>query len=205
MMTTTNRNGKRLIWTTALALSAAAVIGGGGGGCKSSDQQHDVQVDQSIDHREQNRMLVRWTLAENVYNGVAAERAVYPKDFDPGTAVLNRLGVQRAQILADASRNSTAPIVVLRGDAPDELFDARIAAVRQELIAAGLKAEQITLAKDIPVGGGALPSDRALLQYQRLISDYLPRQQSQGSSTDDNGIGMVNRPTASNSSNSSSN
>jgi hypothetical protein len=126
-------------------------------------------------------MLVRWTMAENVYNGVAAERAVYPKDFDPGTAVLNRLGVQRCEILADASRDSKAPIVVVRGDAHDELYASRCDAVRQELIDAGLKAEQITLA-DTSVGGGALPSDRALLSYDRLMSDYLPKQETKSGS-----------------------
>ena len=177
-MTTTNRKRNGLMWTTmaALALSAAAAIIGGGGGCKSSDQ-HEAQVEESANLSEQNRMLVRWTMAENVYNGIAAERAIYSKDFDPGTAVLNRLGVLRAQTLADALRDSTAPIAVLRGDAPDELYDARIAAVRQELITAGLKAEQITLAKDVPVAGGATPSDRALLSYQRMLSDYVPKQQ----------------------------
>lgn len=169
MMTT-----KQLILKSAIGLTITIAAGG----CSSSnDKPHDEQVDQSANLSEQNRLLVRWAVAENVYNGIAAERAVYPKDFDPGTAVLNRLGVNRVETLADASRDSSAPIVVVRGDATDALYNARIAAVKQELFHAGMKPEQIAIAQDAPVGGGANQSDRALLSYQRLMSDYVPKQE----------------------------
>ena len=168
-------NAKVWMWTAAASLAAAAAAIGG---CKSTNA-HEEQVDESADKSEQNRMLVRWALAENVYNGVAAERAVYPKDFDAGSATLNRLGTQRLETLVDASRNTTAPIVIVRGDAPDALYASRVEAVRKELIAAGLTADEAEVARDTHVGGGRASSDRALLTYQRLMSDYVPRQSQQ--------------------------
>ena len=169
-----NLNAKWWIWTAAASLAAAAALGG----CKSSDS-HEAQVEDSADLSEQNRLLVRWTLAENVYNGVAAERAVYPKDFDASSATLNRLGTQRLQTLVGASHNTTAPIVIVRGDATDELYTSRVETVRKELIAAGLTADEAPVARDTHVGGGRSSSDRALLTYQRLLSDYVPQQSQQ--------------------------
>ena len=178
-MTTTTKskglNTKLWIWTAAASLATAAAALSG---CKSSDS-HEAQVNDSADLSEQNRLLVRWTLAENVYNGVAAERAVYPKDFDASSATLNRLGTQRLETLVDASRNTTAPIVIVRGDAADELYASRVETVRKELIAAGLTADEAQVARDTHVGGGRVSSDRALLTYQRLMSDYVPRQSQQ--------------------------
>ena len=164
------RNVKRTIWSlaTATALAAAATVGGG---CKSNETR-DTDADISADLIDQNRMLVRLALAENVYNGIAAERAVYPDDFDAGSASLNRLGEQRVEMLIDASRNSTQPIAVLRGGADDALYAARVDAVRQELIDGGLAADGITIAKDTHVGGRPQSSDRALISYNRLLAGY---------------------------------
>jgi hypothetical protein len=202
MTTTTkskNRNAKLWMWTAAASLTAAAVLGVGG--CNASGA-HEAQVEESADRSEQNRMLVRWTLAENVYNGVAAERAVYPKDFDAGGATLNRLGTQRLETLVDASRNTTEPIVIVRGDAADELYTSRVETIRKELIAAGLTGDEANVARDTHVGGGRVSSDRALLTYQRLMSDYAPKQSQQQMST---GFTPVTSGLGSNSSGSSSN
>ena len=171
-----NANGKTWTWATAAALAAAAALGGG---CKS-DNEKDVRVDESADLVEHNRLLVRLALAENVYNGIAAERAVYPKDFEPGTAVLNRLGARRVATLVDASRDggaaaAAAPIVIIRGDAPDELYASRVAAVREGLIDAGMSADAITVGRDTHVGGGAVGSDRALIAYEQLMAGYAPQ------------------------------
>jgi len=187
----TKRNMKEMIRARAAAIAlatAAAAAALGGGGCASSDK-HDEQVAESADLSEQNRMLVRFSLAENVYNGIAAERTVYSRDFDPGTAVLTQLGTRRIGTLAELSRNSTAPIVIVRGDAPDALYAQRVAAVRNELVADGMQVDEITLAQDVPAGGGTVSSDRALLAYQRLISDYLPKQQQGGESVAGGSVG----------------
>lgn len=170
MTTKRSTNGTMRLWAAAAALAAATALGAG---CRS-DGERDAHVDDSADLAEHNRLLVRLALAENVYNGIAAERAVYPKDFDPASAQLNRLGAQRVATLADASRsgNSTAPVVVVRGDAPNALYASRVETVRRELIAAGMNADAVAVAMDTHVGGGSVTSDRALLTYKRLVTDF---------------------------------
>ncbi len=164
------RNVKRTIWSVATAgLLGAAVVAGGG--CKSNDNR-DEDVDISADLVDQNRLLVRLALAENVYNGIAHERAVYPDDFIAGSGQLNRLGEQRVEMLIDASRDSTQPIAVLRGGADDALYAARVDAVRQELIDGGLQADGITVAQDTHVGGRGQSSTRAVISYNRLMAGY---------------------------------
>ena len=183
-MTKSNANRRILAWATAAALAAAAL----GGGCQSDNTQ-EAQVDESADQIDHNRLLVRAALAEGVYNGIAAERAVYPKDFDPSSAVLNRLGTQRIETLASTSRTTRAPIVVVRGDAADDLYAARIESVRKELEVAGIRPGEVAIARDTHVGGGSIPSDRALLSYERLMSDYAPTKQGDG-----NGGGSADGP-----------
>jgi hypothetical protein len=176
----TKENVKKIwVLATAATLAATALAGG----CKSSEKREE-QVDNSANEVDHNRMLVRLAFAENVYNSVAAERAVYPKDFHAHSAELNRLGKQRAELLVHASLNTTAPVVVVRGDADDELYAARIAAVRQELIDGGMTADEIRFDRDTHVGGGSVSSDRALLSYDRMMSDYAPKAQ-QGQPTGD--------------------
>lgn len=157
------------LWATAALLTAALTAG-----CKSKNERH-AKVDESSDSINHNRLLVRLLLAENVYNGTAAERAIYAKDFDPGRSTLNPLGTQRVKTLVNASRDSTGHIVIVRGDAPDELYEARIATVREELASAGLNADEVPIATDTHVGGGSVSSDRALLTYVRMMSDYAPK------------------------------
>src|SRR5438105_4331937 len=106
---------------TAAAVFALMLLAGG---CASHHKE--VQVDQSADSVSQNHQLVRMAFAENVYNGVVAERAVYPKDFTPGTADLNDLGAHRVDLLIDASRHASGRIIILRGEADDELYTARV-------------------------------------------------------------------------------
>ena len=196
-MTKRERNMKIFTLATAAALAAAAAATVAG--CKSSEKREE-QVAESANEVDQNRLLVRLAFAENAYNSVAAERAVYPKDFHPHSAELNRLGKQRAELLAYASRNTTAPVVVVRGDANDELYAARIDAIRAELIDVGMSPDAIKFEKDTHVGGGSLSSDRALLSYDRMMSDYAVKQQQQQQQT---GAGGFNDVSSSNSSGSS--
>ena len=189
------RNVKRTIRSVATAglLAAAAAVAAAGGGCRSNDNR-DEDVDVSANQTEQNRLLVRLALAENVYNGIAAERAVYPDDFEAGSAQLNRLGEQRVEMLIDASRDSTQPIAVIRGGAGDALYAARVDAVRQELIDGGLPSDAIEIAKDTHVGGRGQSSDRALISYDRLMAGYAADAQ-QGAQGDDRDRGTTGRTT----------
>jgi hypothetical protein len=172
-MTKRNKVGLHFLAAGALALAGA--------GCQSAPKKEPVRPDQpvqeSADQVEHNRLSVRMAFAENVYNGIATERAVYPKDFFAGTADLNELGRQRVNMLIDASRNASGRIAVLRGDVSDELFAARVSAVRERLADAGVNHEKLGVGEG-QVGGETVSSDRAILSYTRMMAEYAPRPQA---------------------------
>ena len=152
---------KKATWMIAAALMAA--------GC-GSNAPKERHADGQTDLAEQNRLLVRMALAENLYNATAVERALYPKDFFPGTSKLNELGTQRVRMLLDSCSGSRTSVTVVHGEEEDEVYDARIAAIRQQLADSG--AEQVAVVKGGRVGGGGVESDRAVLTYKRMLTDY---------------------------------
>ena len=172
-MTRRNRVRFHLVAAGALVLAGA--------GCQSAPKKDPARADQpvqeSADQVEHNRLSVRMAFAENVYNGIATERAVYPKDFFAGTADLNELGRQRVNMLIDASRDASGRIAVLRGDASDELFAARVSALRERLAEGGVNHEKVGVGEGL-VGGETVSSDRAILSYTRMMAEYAPRPQS---------------------------
>jgi hypothetical protein len=147
----------------------------------------------SVDSVDNNRTLIRMALEENVYNGVASERAIYPKDFRPGTAELNALGSRRVDMLIDASRGARGEITILRGDERDDVYADRIAAVQHALSDAGVR--DVTVARADHVGGAGVSSDRAILTYTKLMSEYAPKAtNTAGSSSSSNTNSTTNNP-----------
>ena len=172
---------RRFSAVAAAAAVAAAVAALGG--CAKNDVK-DVQVDQPSDIASHNRMMIHMAFAENVYNGTAAEKAIYSRDFHPGHATFNELGTRRMETLVDAMRGGKGRVVVIRGDASEELYAQRIDAVREQFIDAGFGAEDIAVARNIHVGGTPMSSERALLTFDRMMSTYQPKQQSGGGTVD---------------------
>ena len=164
------------------ALATAALLAPAG--C-SSTAHTEQSVDDQTDLADQNRLLVRMALAENVYNATAVEHAIYPKDFAPGSAKLSELGTQRVRMLIAAYTGGSGSITIVKGDETDELYDARITAIRQQLADAGL--EQVCVAKGGRVGGDGVRSDRAVLTYKRVLSDYAVKPGSSSQSGGSNG------------------
>jgi hypothetical protein len=143
-----------------LAALAASVSG-----CKST-----TNVDASADQSEHNRMLVRMAMAENVYNGVAAEGAVYSKDFDYGSATLNTLGERRVATLIHAYRGGGGKVVVLQGEESDETYAKRIDAVRKQFADAGFNNGQVEIGRGTLTGGSS--SERGIVSFDRMMSSY---------------------------------
>ena len=161
---------------SSCVLSLAAALAAAGAGC-SSNREQKARHDASANEAEQNRLLVRLALAENVYNGVAAERAVYPKDFEPGTATLTELGTNRLDMLVYACHEGNSRVVMIRGDESDDMYEARVSRVHGALADAGLDPKQITVAKNALPSGGSETSERAILIHGRLMTSYQTGQQ----------------------------
>jgi hypothetical protein len=139
--------------TVALALSA---------GCESSMRQADVPDD---GERAANEQIVRTLFDQDVRNAIVAERTVYPYHFDPDHSSLNELGERQVEVLAPAHRGPRVRISVLRGDADAALYDARVQAVRQRLVASGRDPATLTITEDAPGGRGI--SSKSVVEFMQ--------------------------------------
>jgi hypothetical protein len=157
------------------------------GGCHSS-----TPVAQSADEADHNRMLVRMALAENVYNGIAADGALYPKDFAHGSAALNALGERRVETLIHAYRGGSGKVVLIRGDESDDVYAKRIETIRQQFADAGFTSGQVE------VGHGTSPagtsSERGLITFEHMLSTY--RTPAGGASSSGSGSTSNNQSTS---------
>jgi hypothetical protein len=178
---------RKAIHGCAMAIAAAGILSLDLG-C-SSDKKTQPPVEGTANSGVENRLLLQMALSEGVYNGIAAERSVYPKDFHPGTSTLNELGMRRVGALADACRGASGRITILRGDAPEPLYDARIAAVRQELADAGLDLERVTVAGGDHVATPGVSSGRALVTFDKMMSEYVAQPEGGGVAGQAAGVG----------------
>ena len=179
---------KTTTYLVLLGLAAAAV------GCTSSPKAKTSHVDEPADLAEHNRLMVRMALAENVYQGTAADRAVYPEDFDHGVATLNDLGQRRVETLIHAYRGGSARIVVLKGDEPTAVYDARVATVRQQFADAGFNDKVEIAGSGVPANSS---SGRGVVSYDRMMSTYKTPVGSGGDSGNQSmtggGLGISNK------------
>ena len=162
------------------------------GGCHDAPKS-PAYYEPSPDAVENNRLLVRMALEENVYSAVATDRTVYPKDFRPGTAELNPLGIRRVDMLLDASRGARGEIAVLRGDERDDVYVDRVSTVRQALLDAGI--QSVTVAGADHTGASGVSSDRAVLTYTKLMSEYAPKATNTGGSSSSSSSNSSNSTT----------
>ena len=98
---------------------------------------------------------------DQVYAAARVERVVYPHHFEPHSSRLSKLGQQRVALLSSDMRETPGELVVRRGSADDALFAARLAAVRDALLAAGLGEGDFSLA-DGHAGGDGISSERLI-------------------------------------------
>ena len=177
---------KRAIHGCAMAIAATGILSADLG-CNAKKQP---RVEGTGTSGRENQLLVRMALAENVYNGIAAERAVYPKDFYSGTSRLNELGLRRVGALVDACRDASGRITILRGDESEPLYDARIAAVRQQFADAGLDLERVTVAAGQHVGAPGVSSGQAIMMFDKMMSEYVAQPQGGAAAAGGTGGGM---------------
>ena len=169
-----------------LAVAAATAMLAVGAGCSSKKKQAPAEP---MTEGEHNRQLVNMALQENIYNGIASERAVYPKDFNTGTANLNTLGRKRVDALLHASRGAKGKITIIRGDETDEIYTARVGTVRQEFASNGVNVEQINVVKGDHVEGGGISSGQAILIFDRMLQSYTAQQQAGGPAANASNMG----------------
>lgn len=170
---------KRKHWRCAASLAAAglmALIGG----CEATEKQDDpAEAEVRV-----NAAIVQMHFDEQARAGAIAGRTIYPYHFLPDQARLTPLGADHVQALALAMLEIDSPSIrvnVRRGDAPAELYDARIAALRERFAEAGAMPERIVFADGLSGGKGM--SGKSLAAAERAGVSSGGRSRGEGSAS----------------------
>jgi hypothetical protein len=160
----------RVCAAVAIGCAVALVSGCGSHNKKAKAKQSEAEK-KLRDEAELNRTVVNTALDQQVHAGITTGRTIYPHYFRADSAELNPLGEERVDILA-GSLDRTQPVVLnmARGHVSDELYDARLATVRDRLVSAGVAESSIELKDALSGGEGVLSEDvlrrQALAQQQ---------------------------------------
>lgn len=123
--------------------------------------------------KELDRMAVKDPFAEQSRRGVLRERVIREMHFELSTSRMTKLGRDNLAILADALRSDGGSVAVDRGSAGPELYKARVAEVRSQLVAMGIREDRFTL-DDGPEGGQGVATSAALVIRARIVDKPLP-------------------------------
>ena len=135
-------------------------------GC-STGKSHSSRVEAS---RIDSGTLSTAYTEEASENAVLRQRTIYPYHFVNGTPRLNDLGRREMSILARHYRFQPGAINVVSGDIHQDLYNARIEAVRAVLIDVGVEESLITIVDNPPGGDGMLS-----VEIMKILGDDVPR------------------------------
>ena len=170
---------KRESWKAAAAVAAAAAIAliGGCNGKAKQDEAADAEA-------RVNTAIVRMHFDDQARGGATTGRTIYPYHFVPDQAGLTPIGEEHVQTLAQALAEEDGKPVrlnVRRGDASTELYDARVAALKERFEEAGVEAERVVFADGL--GGGKGISSKALADAERAAESGGSRSRGGGGSS----------------------
>lgn len=96
-----------------------------------------------------------------IRNAIVRQQTIYPYHFVVGGATLNDLGRSDAAVLAAHYKAYPGRLSIRRGDAPKELYDARVKEVLLVLSQCGVAMNRASII-DAPAGGDGITSERVL-------------------------------------------
>jgi hypothetical protein len=105
---------------------------------------------------------------ESVDNGILAQHTLFPHHFVVNAARLNELGRRDLGVLARHFLTAPGEVNVRRGTVTAQLYEARVASVRQHMIEMGVDPERITISEGLPAGSG-MRSDFVLSVIEEII------------------------------------
>ena len=132
------------------------------GGCSSPPPADPGREKVSEDTRKAlDTLAVKDLFEEQARRGVLRERAIKDMNFEPASARLTVLGTRNLEILAGALRKDGGTIAVQRGSADAALYAARVAEVRRQLVAMGIREDRFAL-RDGAAGGTGVATSEAI-------------------------------------------
>jgi len=96
-----------------------------------------------------------------IERAIIAQHTLFPYHFVRDGAGLNELGKRDFAVLAGQLLEHTGPLNIRKGGVSAQLYEARVNHVLDQLKAAGIEAEQITISDGMP-GGSGMPSVRVV-------------------------------------------
>ena len=92
-------------------------------------------------------------------NALIAQRTLYPYHFVEGGEKLNELGQRDLAIMSNHFREQPGQLNLRRDDTPENLYQARLAYVSEQLQQSGIDLTQVTIVDGMPGGSGMTSSD----------------------------------------------
>ncbi len=156
---------ERMTWRHMAVATAAtmSLIGG----CKATEKQDDpAEAEVRV-----NAAIVQMHFDEQARGGAITGRTIYPYHFIPDQTRLTPLGDDHVRTLALALAELDGKPVrvnVRRGDASTELYDARVAALKERFAQAGVEPEQVAFVDGL--GGGKGMSSKSIADAERATA-----------------------------------
>lgn len=94
-------------------------------------------------------------------NAIISQATLFPYHFERGSAALNELGRRDLELLAAHYQENAGNLSVRRLGASEKLYEARMATVVAELVAAGVGDDQISISDSL-AGGEGISSERVI-------------------------------------------
>ena len=151
----------------AMSLAAAALLSGCAG---KQGGLADVEWNDQA-RRDTNAWMIRTYQGQQVENAITRQHTIWAHHFVQGTTSLTPRAERDLGILRDHYlRHDGGVLTVRRGDASDELFEARLAVLDSWLSDEGVRMASVTVEHDLYTGDGKR-STRAAQDYVRPSSD----------------------------------
>lgn len=113
--------------------------------------------------RQADREMVREPFADQSRKAVLRQRTLFEYHFEPGLPELTPLGRRDLGMLV-AQIKGGGSLSVRRGAASDELYAARLEAVKQQLVASGIPADKVQLTNTLAGGSGISAAGALFIQ-----------------------------------------
>jgi hypothetical protein len=96
-----------------------------------------------------------------IRNAIVTQHCLFDYHFERNAATLNGLGLNDLKVLATHYREHAGPLHVRQGEAPQDLYEARVKEVQRLMIEAGIPKDRIAI-QDAPPGGDGVRAEHAL-------------------------------------------
>lgn len=124
-------------------------------GCNETAKEGDL--DKSLINAE----LVNALNDTSMRNAIISQHTIFPYHFAENSDKLNELGEHDLSVLAGYFKDNPGPLNVRRNNTTEDIYQARVKFVLNQLKQAGVETSRISVSDGMP-GGEGMPSEKVL-------------------------------------------